>query len=85
MNAPRVWPNSSLSSRLGDSAPALIATIGLCARWLCEWMSLASSSLPVPVSPWISTVAVDAAARTPLWISEFITPLLLRMSCCLTS
>jgi hypothetical protein len=63
----------------------LIDTIGLCARWLWLWMSLASSSLPVPVSPCTSTVAVEAAARTADWIRAFITPLLVRMSCCLTS
>ena len=30
---------------------------GPCARGLSRWMAWATSSLPVPLSPWISTVA----------------------------
>ena len=42
----------------------LIATNGLAARLLCEWMLRAINSLPVPLSPRISTVeSVGAILR----------------------
>ena len=55
VNAPFTWPNSSLSSRFSGIAPQLIVTNGLPARGERRWISRAISSLPVPVSPVIST------------------------------
>ena len=51
VNAPRTWPNSSLSSRFSASAPQLTRTNGPLPRGLSRWIALAISSLPVPVSP----------------------------------
>jgi len=56
-------PKSSLSKRLSGTSAQLTATNGPRARGPASWMARATSSLPVPVSPSISTVAVDAAAR----------------------
>ena len=44
-------------------APQLIVTKGRALRGLLWWIAFASSSLPVPVSPRISTVEFDCAAR----------------------
>ena len=57
VNAPRTWPNSSLSSRLSLSAPQLTRTNGPLARWLSRWIAVAIISLPLPVSPSSSTEA----------------------------
>ena len=46
MNAPRAWPNSSLSSSVSVIAPQLIATNGPAARADSSWMSRATRSLP---------------------------------------
>jgi hypothetical protein len=51
VKAPRTWPNSSLSSRLAGTALQLMATKGPLRRGLPAWSALATSSLPVPVSP----------------------------------
>ena len=56
VNAPLTWPNSSDSSRFSGMAPQLIVTNGLPARGERVWISRAISSLPVPVSPVISTL-----------------------------
>ena len=56
VNAPLRWPNSSLSISVSGSAPQLTGTNGLSARRLCSCSARATSSLPVPVSPRISTV-----------------------------
>ena len=64
MNAPASWPNSSLSSSASGIAAQLSFTNGLSARSLAAWMRAAMRSLPVPVSPWISTVAVLGATRS---------------------
>ena len=64
VNAPFSWPNSSASSRLGASAEQSNATNGPSARGPTRWIVRASSSLPVPLSPTISTVASDAATRS---------------------
>ena len=58
VNAPRSWPNSSLSSSASDSAAQLMATSGRAARGEAAWMARASTSLPTPVSPRISTLIV---------------------------
>ena len=63
VKAPFTWPNSSDSRRDSGRAPQLTATNGSRARGLAWWMALAISSLPVPDSPWISTVASVGATR----------------------
>ena len=63
VKAPRSWPNSSDSTRVSGSAQQLTATKGPPARGLASWMKRAINSLPVPVSPWISTVASVPATR----------------------
>ena len=62
--APRA-PNSSLSMTPSASAPQLTQTKRSLRRGLFWWMACATSPLPVPVSPSISTVArVEATWRT---------------------
>ena len=56
VNAPFSWPNSSLSSSDSVSAAQLTATNGREARGLFWCTARAASSLPVPVSPVMSTV-----------------------------
>jgi hypothetical protein len=56
VNDPLVWPKSSLSSRVSGSAPQLIERNGPSARCERLWMYRATTSLPVPLSPWINTV-----------------------------
>jgi hypothetical protein len=57
VKAPRRLPNSSLSNRSAGSAAQLTATNGPAARELSACRARAVTSLPVPVSPSISTVA----------------------------
>src|ERR1039458_1183809 len=57
VNAPRTCPNSSLSIRLSGSALQFTATIGPSRRLPAMCRESAPSSLPVPVSPVINTVA----------------------------
>ena len=61
VNEPFSWPNSSLSSSVSASGAQCSATNGAFARGLSAWMARASSPLPVPLSPVMSTVARDAA------------------------
>ena len=63
VNAPFTWPNSSLSRMFSLKAAQFSATNGLFLRGLFWWMAWATSSLPVPVSPWISTLALVGAMR----------------------
>ena len=58
VKAPRSWPKSSLSTRPSGSAPQLTRMNGPAARseWRCK--AAATSSLPVPLSPTISTGGV---------------------------
>ena len=62
VKAPLIWPNSSLSSSSAGIAAQFTATKGLALRrpWSCN--ARATSSLPVPVSPRIRTVASLSAA-----------------------
>ena len=55
--APFSWPNSSDSSRFSGIAAQFSATNGPPARRERRWMKRASTSLPVPDSPLISTEA----------------------------
>ena len=63
VKAPRSWPKSSDSSRSFGIAAVLIATNGPAARgeWRCS--ARATSSLPVPDSPVMSTVTFDCDSR----------------------
>jgi hypothetical protein len=61
VNAPRTWPNSSLSSSVPTSALQFTGTNARLARRPAKWSARATSSLPVPLSPVISTVASDGA------------------------
>ena len=61
MNEPRSCPNSSLSSSDSASAAQCSFTNGPVARGLRSWIAAAISSLPVPVSPVMSTLARDGA------------------------
>ncbi|CAM5301317.1 hypothetical protein SSTU70S_02910 [Stutzerimonas stutzeri] len=55
VNAPASWPNSSLSIMLSGSAPQFTATKLPLRRLLQSCSRLATASLPLPVSPAIST------------------------------
>jgi hypothetical protein len=55
VNAPRSWPNSSLSINSGGIAAQLTLTNGPFETALLRWIARAISSLPVPLSPVIST------------------------------
>ena len=57
VNAPFSWPNNSLSIRVSGKAAALIATKGPLPRGLHLWISRATNSFPVPLSPQINTGA----------------------------
>src|SRR5713226_2262022 len=57
VNAPFSWPNSSDSSSVSGRAAQLTAMNGPLRRLERSWMARATSSLPVPLSPWTSTVA----------------------------
>ena len=61
VNAPFSWPNSSLSIRLPGTAAQLTATNGPSARALQACSVRAATSLPVPLSPSSSTVALVPA------------------------
>ena len=61
-NAPRTWPNSA-DSRCRSVIPAqLRERNGRSALGPCAWRARATSSLPVPLSPRISTGADPGAA-----------------------
>ena len=63
VNAPFSWPNSSLSSSVSESAAQFRQTNGPFFRGLEKCTARATSSLPTPLSPRISTVARLGAAR----------------------
>ena len=54
-------PNSSLSMRFGGTAPQSNTTSSFFARGDIEWIACATTSLPVPVSPSITTVVAVGA------------------------
>jgi hypothetical protein len=64
VNAPRACPNSSLSRSVSLIAAQFTVTNGFCSRLLLACTARAISSLPVPLSPVISTVASVGAIRT---------------------
>ena len=63
VNAPLTWPNSSLSTRFGLSAATWTGRNGRSLRAECRWTARATSSLPVPLSPVMSTQASVGATR----------------------
>ncbi len=70
VKAPFSWPNSSLSNSWSGRAAQFTATKGLSARLLALYISRAATSLPVPLSPVIRTVApVFATCRIKRLIS----------------
>ena len=64
VKAPRSCPNSCDAISVAGSAPGSTTMNGRFARALNSWMARATSSLPVPVSPWISTETFDCASRS---------------------
>ena len=64
VNAPFWCPNSIASSMLSGSAAQLIATNGPFLRGELLWIARASTSLPVPVGPLMSTVISASATRS---------------------
>ena len=56
VNAPRSVPNSSDSISVSANSAQLNATKGLWRRGLCQCSALATTSLPVPLSPVTSTL-----------------------------
>ena len=66
VKAPRTWPNSSDSSRVSGMAAQFTLMSGMSRCALRSWMARASSSLPVPVSPMMSTVLLVSATRSAL-------------------
>ncbi len=69
MNAPLSYPKSSLSRSVSGRAPRFTDTNGWPHRSLRLWMARAASSLPVPLSPLISTVA-SLRATCRIWRSR---------------
>ena len=67
VNAPFSWPNSSDSISASGIAATLMATNGCPLRWLRWWTARATSSLPVPLSPVMSTVVGVAAIWVISW------------------
>ena len=65
VNAPFSWPKSSLSMSASGIAPQLTTRNGLSVRSDRSWIARAMRSLPVPLSPVMSTVvcAVGDALR----------------------
>ena len=63
VKAPRTWPNISLSKSDDEMPPRFTLTKARLARGLLRWSASATSSLPVPLSPVISTDAWVAATR----------------------
>ena len=64
VKAPRSWPNSSLSRSVSGMAPQLMATKARRAAGSRGGGRCATSSLPVPLSPMISTLErVGATSR----------------------
>ena len=64
VKAPRTWPNISLSNSVDEMPPRFTLTNGAVARGgCCGGCASATSSLPVPLSPVISTDASVGATR----------------------
>jgi len=64
VNDPFMWPNNSDSIKVSGRAEQLMATNGRRLRPDSSWTARAASSLPVPVSPVMSTLARVGATRS---------------------
>src|SRR5207247_355378 len=64
VKAPLRWPNNSDSRRFSGSALQFTGTKGENWRRLLKWSALATSSLPVPLSPRIRIVLSVSARRS---------------------
>ena len=69
VKAPFSWPKSSLSTSSAGMEPQSTTTKGPEARGLAWWSASATNSLPVPLSPSMSTVA-SVAARRASWANR---------------
>ncbi len=63
VKAPLAWPNSSASASSGERAAQLKRTNGRSARREASTIASATLSLPVPLSPVMSTVTSRGATR----------------------
>jgi len=70
VKAPRTWPKNSDSCKLSGIAPQLTATKGSARAPLSSRIMPAMSSLPVPLSPVIKTVAEVSATRRAICSSS---------------
>ena len=68
VNAPRSWPKSSLSISSRGIAAQFTRTNGSSRRGLKRWIARLTSSLPVPLSPVMSTLARVGATRSICWV-----------------
>jgi hypothetical protein len=74
VNAPFSWPNSSASRIVSGSAAMLTAQNGRSRRPESWWIARATSSLPVPLSPWISTDDAESATLCTMRNTSCIEP-----------
>ena len=72
VNAPRSWPNNSLSSNSPGMAPQLTGTKGLPSRPEMRCRLRATTSLPVPDSPVISTFTSVSASLATTSLTRWI-------------
>jgi hypothetical protein len=63
VNAPRTWPNSSLSNTPSETPPEFTITIGRDARLDTACSARATTPLPVPFSPSTRTFASEGPTR----------------------
>ena len=84
VNDPFSWPNSSDSSRVSGSAAQFTVMKGLPRRGERSCSAFATSSLPVPLSPWTSTVletgAICSILTSTSWIAA-LSPMIPVRSC----
>ena len=80
VKAPFSWPNSSLSIRESGRAAQFSATKGMPERPLRRWISRATSSFPVPLSPLMSTETSVGATRSTISKIFFMTGLVPTMA-----
>ena len=85
VKAPFSCPNSSDSSRWSGSAAQLMAMNGRSERRLFMWMARAISSLPVPDSPEMNTLASVGATRetteNTFWMDSLVPTMFSKLYC----
>ena len=76
VKAPLTWPNSSDSMSGSGIAAQFTVMNGMSRCALFAWIARAASSLPVPVSPVISTVLFErdtsSSWRSASWIARLL-------------